>query len=340
MKVGCWNYYEELNTNNFLFRCPNASIGDDLLKPFNVLYGRGKQKSVQLATLDTVADLKTLDALLFIDFPDRSNRFVSQALSLNVPKYLILFESQIIKPDNWKIKNHALFKKIFTWNDDLIDNERYFKINFSHLFPEAINKISSGRKLCTLIAGNKKISHPLELYSKRMEAIRWFEKHHPGDFEFFGRGWDSYCFSGPLPVRALNRITLLTRFFAPHFRSFRGAAANKKDVYARYRFAICYENARDIPGYITEKIFDCFFAGCVPVYWGASNVTDHIPAECFIDKRMFDNYESLYDYLKNMSDKKYMSFLDNIELFLKSKKACLFSADAFADTVVHEMMRG
>ena len=48
-------------------------------------------------------------------------------------------------------------------------------------------------------------------------------------------------------------------------------------------FAICYENARDIPGYITEKIFDCFFAGCVPIYWGgAPNVTDHIPANTFI----------------------------------------------------------
>jgi hypothetical protein len=61
----------------------------------------------------------------------------------------------------------------------------------------------------------------------------------------------------------------------------------------KYKFSICYENARDTPGYITEKIFDCFFAGCVPIYWGANNITDHIPKECFIDKRDFEDYKVL-----------------------------------------------
>ncbi|KAB7887432.1 hypothetical protein GBG19_10625 [Poseidonibacter ostreae] len=70
---------------------------------------------------------------------------------------------------------------------------------------------------------------------------------------------------------------------------------------------MCYENARDIPGYITEKIFDSFFAGCVPVYLGADNITEHIPKECFIDKREFDTYEKLYKYLKNMSDEEYVT---------------------------------
>jgi hypothetical protein len=40
---------------------------------------------------------------------------------------------------------------------------------------------------------------------------------------------------------------------------------SKKNTLEKYKFSICYENARDIPGYITEKIFDCFFAGCVPI---------------------------------------------------------------------------
>ncbi|WP_226896450.1 glycosyltransferase family 10 domain-containing protein [Poseidonibacter ostreae] len=62
-----------------------------------------------------------------------------------------------------------------------------------------------------------------------------------------------------------------------------------------------------MPGYITEKIFDSFFAGCVPVYLGADNITEHIPKECFIDKREFDTYEKLYKYLKNMSDEEYVT---------------------------------
>jgi len=43
---------------------------------------------------------------------------------------------------------------------------------------------------------------------------------------------------------------------------------HKKPIMEQYKFSIYHENARNIPGYITEKIFDSFFAGCVPVYWG------------------------------------------------------------------------
>ena len=44
-----------------------------------------------------------------------------------------------------------------------------------------------------------------------------------------------------------------------------------------YRFYICYENTEGVEDYITEKIFDCFAAGFVPIYWGASNIEKYIP---------------------------------------------------------------
>ena len=47
---------------------------------------------------------------------------------------------------------------------------------------------------------------------------------------------------------------------------------------------------------VSEKIFDCFAAGNVPIYWGASNVTDYIPEDCFIDMRSFSSFEELYQF--------------------------------------------
>ena len=41
-----------------------------------------------------------------------------------------------------------------------------------------------------------------------------------------------------------------------------------------YKFNICPENA-DTPGYITEKIFDSFIAGCIPIYWSEKNLDDN-----------------------------------------------------------------
>lgn len=332
MKIGVWNYYDRLNKNNFLFNRSDSLIGDDLLKPFNKLYLFGKKKNIEFNTLCS-CDIDEQDAFIFIDYPNLNNKHAKKALSSTKPKFLIIFESELIRPDNWSLDNHVKFEKVFTWCDLLINGDLYEKINFSFDIPKKVYK-GSKDKLCTVIAGNKKVNHPLELYSKRVEAIRWFEKNHPDDFDLYGVGWNEFRFSGPKFIRVLNRIKPLTRLLAPNFPSYKGKVAQKKNVLEKYKFAICYENARDIPGYITEKIFDCFFAGCVPIYWGANNVEQHIPKECFIDKRAFATYDQLYDYMINMSDEEYLERLNAIEAFLSSDKAKPFSIDYFVNTIL------
>lgn len=334
MKVGFWNYYEQLNVNNFMFLNPHTSIGDNLLKPVSDLYAHAQQKGLEFMTLDMIENFESIDAFVFFDFPKMNNSLVQRAFKSASPKYLVIYESEVIKADNWDINNHAYFKKILTWNDSLVDNKKYFKINFSQQFPDKINKdLLKKIHLCTLMASRKRANHPLEIYSKRLEAIRWFEKNHPEDFDLYGIGWDGYKLISRKWSSVLSKIPLLVRRLPVRFPSYRGQVDRKKPVLEQYRFSICYENARDIPGYITEKIFDCFAAGCVPVYWGANNVTDHIPKDSFIDKRCFKSYEKLYDFMKNMSDKKYLLYLDNIESFMKSDKAYQFTSKCFSKTI-------
>ena len=78
----------------------------------------------------------------------------------------------------------------------------------------------------------------------------------------------------------------------------------------------------------------------MPIYWGAPNITDHIPANTFIDKRNFKTYEELYGYLKNMSDKEYLDYLDAIKSFIKSDKIYQFSAECFAETITNKIISG
>jgi len=47
-------------------------------------------------------------------------------------------------------------------------------------------------------------------------------------------------------------------------------ADDKISFMRQYRFNISPENS-DTPGYVTEKLFDSFEAGCIPIYWGSSN---------------------------------------------------------------------
>ena len=289
MYIGFSNYYEVYNKNR-MFTNTSSPIGDDLMYPFVYLGKYLVKNGHKINTID-MDDIRNFDAIVFIDFPTFKNKYFRRLVNNKFENlYLLILESLIIKPDNFDKQNHKYFKKIFTWNDGFVDNKKYFKINFSHKIPDKVEfNIKNKNKFCTMIVANKFKSHPLELYTERVKAIRWFEQNHLEDFDLYGIGWDRYYFKGMLS--GLNRFDALRKLLKPKYPSYRGTVKLKRDVLQKYKFAICYENARDIPGYITEKIFDCFFAGCVPVYWGAPNVTDHIPEDTFIDRRDFKSYE-------------------------------------------------
>jgi GR25 family glycosyltransferase involved in LPS biosynthesis len=50
-----------------------------------------------------------------------------------------------------------------------------------------------------------------------------------------------------------------------------GGEMVKHEFLQKYKFNICFENASE-PGYITEKYFHAKAAGCIPIYWGDSNL--------------------------------------------------------------------
>jgi hypothetical protein len=47
------------------------------------------------------------------------------------------------------------------------------------------------------------------------------------------------------------------------------------NVYSQYKFVMCFENSHN-DGYITEKIFNVFLAGSIPIYDGPSDISKYI----------------------------------------------------------------
>ena len=82
--------------------------------------------------------------------------------------------------------------------------------------------------------------------------------------------------------------------------------------------------------FITEKIFNAIYAGCVPIYFGAINVIQDIPPECFINLREFDNWSQLCIFLINFSVDDYEKFLISRDKFLKSNKYKSFTSKSFS----------
>lgn len=289
-------------------------------------------KKMDLSTCDLNIPTKS-DVILYHGL---NQKFIDYGEEIS---YLLSIESPHVDTKAFDINNQANFRKIFTWDDWLVDNKKYFKVNYAFKIPQSIPKDFSEKKLCTTIAGNKNSAHPDELYSKRRELIRWFEVNHPLDFDLYGTSWDQRNFGSTLLGRVLNRFSFLKTFNFKAYPSYKGMVDSKFDTFSQYKFAICYENIKNQPGYITEKIFDAFFSGCVPVYWGADNIKEHIPENCFIDQRDFTSYGALYEFMTSMNEEQYLSYLDNIEHFLNSSKADPFRAEVFATTIVNEIVK-
>jgi hypothetical protein len=85
------------------------------------------------------------------------------------------------------------------------------------------------------------------------------------------------------------------------------------DIYSQYKFIICFENSKT-NGYITEKIFNVFLSGSIPIYDGAPNINDFINPNSFLqyDNNIINKINMLKDneilYNKIISTKKTKDF--------------------------------
>ncbi|MDH1109310.1 glycosyltransferase family 10 [Pseudomonas otitidis] len=311
----------------------NSSLNrDNCFFPYYLLRHRFKEFGIEIHTADLVDGGR-----LYLDLDTQSPRG-------GVVSYLLMMETSHISPCNGIYDKRAHYKRVFTWDDTLVDNDRYIKINFPNIIsvPKADGYFRRD-KLCCMVSSNKNLVRPdaRNLYLERVKAIRWFEKNAPEDFELYGHGWDAPAAKIGIWGKVERRLWRLAGKFIPRkpFPSYKGRVSNKQEVLVRTRFCICYENVRDLPGYITEKIFDCFFAGCIPIYWGASNIADYIPASCFIDRRAFSSMDQLYAFIQGMSEESYIEYQNSVINFLQSSAVYPFSAECFARTIVDTIVQ-
>lgn len=87
---------------------------------------------------------------------------------------------------------------------------------------------------------------------------------------------------------------------------------SKREYLNKFKFCIAYENM-DLPGYITEKLMDCYLSNTVPIYWGSSKWSSLFPANSMICAQNFESIDALIEYIKRVDqdDDLYMSILNN-----------------------------
>lgn len=324
---------DSLNRNN-IFELNSQGNRDGCFEPYILLRSIFLTHGIVLNT----PDLNNAEEAVFELHMD-----VRAKVSSKIPCYVMLYESPQIRPINQSKLLLTKYRRIFTWRDDLVDDQRYIKFNLPNKIAVNNTRGWQGRDtLCCMISGNKTVPHasPLLLYSERVATVRWFEQHAPLDFDLFGIGWDTPEARHGLLGRVISKFQryMPKRTGQVYFPSYRGEVASKLETFQKYRFSICYENVQELPGYITEKIFDSFFAGCIPVYWGASNVANYIPEDCFIDRRKFTSHEGVYKFMTSMTELEFVAYQERIAAFLDSDRAKSFGEKTFAETIVNTIV--
>lgn len=153
-----------------------------------------------------------------------------------------------------------------------------------------------------------------DLYSFRMKAIIYFSTKNY--FDLYGKHW--------------NKHKLLTKKEQKVIQLLNPAEIdNKYTTLSKYQFSLCFENCI-YNGYITEKIFDCFFSKSIPIYLGAPDIDQYIPKNTFIDMRNFTTFKELDIFLEHLSEEKISEYLHNIERYLNSVDFLKFTDQKFA----------
>lgn len=333
------HYYQ-----NILFDEKNEYYNrDNCLAPYIYLREFLNKKGYEVHTADFLLNSeKTSKTNIYISLGVLNNyKKLSKRKDVILSAFFIL-EPPVVAPNLYK-QIPALskyFKKIFvhTTGDDLKEYTEGIKNIYKFYWPQTYGAVideywnNKNRKFLTLINANKKPSHPKnELYSERIKAIKYFSQYN--EIDLYGFGWDRYCFSGFLS--RLNKFTFLTKLLAQNYPSYKGSVKSKYETLSKYNFAICFENMI-LSGYITEKIFDCFFVGTIPIYLGAPDIEKYVPKECFIDMRDFSNYDELRKYLHSLTEKDIDKYRENAKDYLNSEKYKPFTKEYFAELILQD----
>lgn len=324
------NYYfnsDELGNRIFAQDCNTGKAQS--MKAFRAYLER---RGFDVVTLDSVSfDDPAVKYVLYFEYNWRMLR--CDPFLKRIPfekRALVLLEPANVNPSMYLtavLRN--MFNIVFTWDSNLLARHpRYTQINVpvgaeprSYVTNRFADYSFAKKKFLVSVSTNRWGYMPQSTFRFRRKAYHFFEKRYPADFDLFGGGWNQPC------------VFYEKWLGCPIFKSWRGIIPGSWDEkvreIAKYKFSLCFENNASEPGYISEKIIDCFCARCVPVYFGSAGTEKRVPRGAWIDLRDFRDFSALATFLDHVDEARYNRYLAAIDQFMGSAGIDFFSTEHF-----------
>lgn len=315
---------------------------DDMVIPFANLRDRHAQDNITLKTADYLlsgpSDAGTVSDYYALGVADNLAA-LRQRRDVKL-KAFVLFEPPVVDPKPYAALADltAAFEQVYVHNTigdgyslSGVDVSRLRKLFWPQPHRDVLEPYWSRtdrQDRVVVINGNHiPTTFNKELYSERIEAMAALAKTRSVDL--YGRGWHKWWSRASMWMPYWrHRRTLMSIY--------KGPCASKYEVMSQYKYTLCFENMA-MTGYITEKIFDCFYAGTIPIYLGATDIVDLIPNDAYIDARQFASWAEIPRYLAGLSVQQYDDFRNAGREFVGSAAGrrytdSLLSIFGFTDT--------
>lgn len=294
-------YYQDRlfdHTNQVLNR-------DDTLAPFIRLREALEQQGNSLHTADYLPQQAQEQISDYYSLGVLENYEQLRARSDVRLRAFVIFEPPVVAPHLYRAlpKLTAAFERVYVHNTEGdgyslkgVDQSKLRKLYWPQPHKDVLtdfwNREERLGRIVMINGNHKPTSYNGELYSRRIEALAALSIF--GKVDLYGRGWERWWSRSSMWMPYWwYRKTLMSIY--------KGACSSKYEVLSQYSFALCFENMA-MKGYVTEKIFDCLYAGTIPLYLGAKDISDLIPEDAYIDCRKFASLEEMHDTIMGMAD--------------------------------------
>lgn len=96
----------------------------------------------------------------------------------------------------------------------------------------------------------------------RIDFMKRFTDEYPGVLDLYGRNTGAFDLSS--------------------IEDYSGPLESKWAALEPYKYTFAFENTYE-PNYMSEKFNDAILMGCIPIYWGMTNVADYYPEGSFVE---------------------------------------------------------
>ena len=222
------------------------------------------------------------DIFLALDYLKADKRVLIERKQKNKMNILFRSEPKCVIPDAYQNSNVNLFNSVLSYGamKDVANRENWAQYWPSELF--VFDDFARRADTVALVNANKLSLNPSELYSFRRKCIKELSF-----VKLYGEGWNVGLVAKlkTLAIEILkNPAGNLIRYpnhgrFWFHRWPETIAPLDKSKVLSGFRFCLVIENDSN---YMSEKLFDALFAGCIPIYVGPQISDYGIPDDLVI----------------------------------------------------------